>query len=182
MTAAACASASVGSSREALMSDSTPPPCWTGRGVIRRCIRATRTAARQLQNIRLSSGGANPLNGNRKWRANGDGCVVVCTRCRSCARLKGVTVGRLETATRRGLSDRVLKPLHPSNGAGDGSLRSRRPVTLSRLAFRSNQARTDQLSGVRLVGDIANAGSDESVFTTASMTSSASFGVDFVWA
>ena len=41
------------------------------------------------------------------------------------ARLKGVTVGRLETATRRGLSDRVLKPLHPSNSAGDGSLRSR---------------------------------------------------------
>ncbi len=28
------------------------------------------------------------------------------------ARLKGVTVGRLETATRRGLSDRALKPLH----------------------------------------------------------------------
>ena len=26
--------------------------------------------------------------------------------------LKGVTVGRLETATGRGLSDRVLKPLH----------------------------------------------------------------------
>ena len=33
-------------------------------------------------------------------------------------RLKGVTVGRLETATGRGLSDRVLKPLHPSNSAG----------------------------------------------------------------
>ena len=64
----------------------------------------------------------------------------------SCARLKGVTVGRLEMATRR-----VLKPLHPSNSAGDGSLRSRRPVTLSRQAFRSNQARTDQLSGARLV-------------------------------
>jgi hypothetical protein len=26
---------------------------------------------------------------------------------------------------RRSLSDRVLKPLHPSNGADDGSLRSR---------------------------------------------------------
>ena len=43
----------------------------------------------------------------------------------SCARLKGVTVGRLETATRRGLSDRILEPLHPSDSAGDGSLRSR---------------------------------------------------------
>ena len=38
------------------------------------------------------------------------------------ARLKGVTVGRLETATRRGLSDRVLKPLHPSDSASDGSI------------------------------------------------------------
>ena len=36
----------------------------------------------------------------------------------SCARLKGVTVGRLETATGRGLSDCVLKPLHPSNSVG----------------------------------------------------------------
>ena len=34
------------------------------------------------------------------------------------ARPKGVTVGRLKTATRRGLSDRVLKPLHPSNSVG----------------------------------------------------------------
>ena len=30
------------------------------------------------------------------------------------ARFKDVTVGRLKRATRRGLSDRVLKPLHPS--------------------------------------------------------------------
>ena|SRR6266487_540556 len=48
------------------------------------------------------------------------------------ARLKGVTVGRLETATRRGLSDRVLKPLHPSNSAGDGSLQRVRRVSVDR--------------------------------------------------
>jgi hypothetical protein len=34
------------------------------------------------------------------------------------ARSKGVTVGRLETATRRGESDRILKPLHPSDRSG----------------------------------------------------------------
>ena len=28
-----------------------------------------------LQKIRLSSDGANPLNGSRNWRADGDGCV-----------------------------------------------------------------------------------------------------------
>jgi hypothetical protein len=38
--------------------------------------------------------------------------------------------GRLETATRRGLSNRVLKPLHPSNSAADGSLSESRPMTL----------------------------------------------------
>jgi hypothetical protein len=53
-----------------------------------------------------------------------------CIRCKLDASvtirpLKGVTVGRLETATRRGLSDRVLKPLHLMNSVGDGSLRSR---------------------------------------------------------
>jgi hypothetical protein len=33
-----------------------------------------------------------------------------------------LAVRRRRSATRRGLSDRVLKPLHPSNSAGDGSL------------------------------------------------------------
>jgi hypothetical protein len=31
--------------------------------------------ASSLQKIRLSSDGANLLNGSRKWRADGDGCV-----------------------------------------------------------------------------------------------------------
>jgi hypothetical protein len=34
-------------------------------------------------------------------------------------RLKGVMVGRLETATRRGESDRVVKPLHRPDGGSD---------------------------------------------------------------
>ena len=44
-----------------------------------------------LQKIRLSSDSANPLNGSRNQRADGDGCVGLLMRRR---RLKGVTVGR----------------------------------------------------------------------------------------
>ena len=55
--------------------------------------------------IRLSSDWANPLNGSRNGLADDDGCVEFAP---DAARLKGVTVGRLETATGRGLSDRIL--------------------------------------------------------------------------
>ena len=50
-------------------------------------------------------------------------------------------VGRLETATRRGLSDRVLKPLHPSNSgapftvAGLGKLIERAGVA-AKIGFK----------------------------------------------
>ena len=83
----------------------------------------TRTAARQLQNIRLGSGEANLLNGSLKWRADRDGCVEFASDAgvaHGASRFDGWS-----SATRRGLSDRVLNPLHPSDSASDGSPGSR---------------------------------------------------------
>ena len=90
-----------------------------GRGAGPACPRVlyelpaqNRTAARQLQNIRLGSGEANLLNGSRNLRADGDGCIEFAPDA-------GVAHGsrvRLDGWRRplARLSDRVLKPLHPS--------------------------------------------------------------------
>jgi hypothetical protein len=51
-----------------------PTPMLDRPGVIRRRTQP-RTAARQLQNIRLGSAAANPLSKSRNQRADGDGCV-----------------------------------------------------------------------------------------------------------
>ena len=76
-----------------------PTPMLDRPGVVSACnVQPLRTRApSSLQKIRLSSDWANPLNGSRNGLAGGDGCRVA-PEFRSCARLKGVTVGRLETA------------------------------------------------------------------------------------
>jgi transposase len=53
--------------------------------------------ARFGETIRLSSDGANPLNGSRNWRADGDGCVGL-HHAGVAHRLKGLTVERLEAS------------------------------------------------------------------------------------
>ena len=79
---------------------------------------------RRVNNIRLGADAGNPLSRSRNSRADGDGCIGFACRCRGDV-LNGMTVRTVGSEPRRGsLSDRVLKPLHPSN-AGDGSLRSR---------------------------------------------------------
>jgi hypothetical protein len=91
-------------------------------------------AARQLQNIRLGSAAANPLSRSRNQRADEDGCLSFnLDACRSGfpvsarlpktggSRLKGMTVRTIGSE----LSDRAVKPLHPSDSASDGSPRSR---------------------------------------------------------
>jgi hypothetical protein len=73
-------------------------------------------------NIRLSSDMDNPLNrvgirGRMVTDASVSRLMQVSRR-----RAQGVTVCTVGSEPRRAsLSDRVLKPLHPSNGAGDGS-------------------------------------------------------------
>ena len=56
-------------------------------------------APSSLQNIRLSSDWANPLNGSRNGLADGDGCVEFAPDAGVAHGLRVVRVGRLQTAT-----------------------------------------------------------------------------------
>jgi hypothetical protein len=77
------------------------------------------------QNIRLSSDAANPLSRSPNWRADGDGCDGLHLDAGVVQRLKGLTVCTVGSEPRRGsLSDRVIKPLHLPNSAGERSLRA----------------------------------------------------------
>jgi hypothetical protein len=72
--------------------------------------RVNRThAPSSLQNIRLSSDGANQLNASRNWRADGDGCDGLHLMQVSRGELKGLTVCTVASEPWRGsLSDRIL--------------------------------------------------------------------------
>ena len=99
---------------------STPPPMLEGRGAIWRQRKTRMRAPSSLQKIRLSSDWANLLNRSRNGRADGDGCVEFAADAEVAHGSRG-KVGQLEMVTGRGLSDRVLKPLHCQTAPGDGS-------------------------------------------------------------